>query len=304
MNRAVNQEPDGLNAPVLLAVDFGGTTAGVGIAASDGQFLAKDSVSVADAGEAHRVVESVLSLARALLGDREPLAIGVSSMGITDETGVRLAPNVPGWVHLALPGELRNAFPGVPHRIANDVKAALTAEMRWGALQGEDPVAYVNWGTGIGMAFGQRGLVWPGVHGAAGEIAYLSPLGSPRVREGGSPLEERVGGAALDRTARDRFGLAGGFPEACRLADERPEVARWVREVVRETGWMLAQALLVLDVAQVALGGGVGSQWRRFAPAIRATWRDAMPYPPRLVKARFGQDAALVGALALALDLL
>ena len=57
-------------------------------------------------------------------------------------------------------------------RVATDVKAAATAEARWGALAGYDPAIYLNLGTGLGAAIVVDGRVVKGAHGASGEIGY------------------------------------------------------------------------------------------------------------------------------------
>src|SRR6516165_6115082 len=78
-------------------------------------------------------------------------AVGISTIGIPLEDGVELAPAIPGWEKIALARSAEAAF-GVPARAMTDVKAAATAETRWGALAGYDPAIYLNLGTGLGAA--------------------------------------------------------------------------------------------------------------------------------------------------------
>jgi glucokinase len=64
------------------------------------------------------------------------LGIGIATMGITLEDQVLMAPNVAGWKWQAQPALMRQAFSLDAIRIENDVKAAASAELRWGALKG------------------------------------------------------------------------------------------------------------------------------------------------------------------------
>ncbi|MCP6769562.1 ROK family protein, partial [Klebsiella pneumoniae] len=78
--------------------------------------------------------------------------VGACTFGIPREDGVALAPTVPGWDALPFGSALREAFDGVPVRLANDVKAAAAAALAWGALRGCDPGIYLNLGTGLATA--------------------------------------------------------------------------------------------------------------------------------------------------------
>jgi glucokinase len=291
-------------ASLIVAIDFGGTKVAVAAGTPDGRVVAEARMAVSQAPDAKSVVSGALCLAQELAQGQAVRAVGVSSMGITEEHGVRLAPNVPGWEALQLPRLVRDAFPGVPYAVVNDVKAALLGEMRWGALAGGGVVAYLNLGTGIALAFGQDGLPWTGAHQAAGEIAYLWHRGEAGFRDGHAPFEERWGGGAMDREAERRFGLAGGLPAAFRAAADRPDVAAWLLEAFDEMAWAVGQALLVLDVGRVAVGGGLVAEFDRLAAVFEAAWTAHLPFPPELVPARFRDNAGVMGALAVGAQLL
>ncbi len=88
---------------------------------------------------------------------------------------------------------------GVPVRVANDVKAAATAEARWGALAGSGPAIYLNLGTGLAAAIVVGGQC-PGRsprHG--GEIGYnLVDPGHVGLKPSTRPmLEDTVSGIGL-----------------------------------------------------------------------------------------------------------
>src|SRR5581483_10089550 len=163
-------------SPVVLGLDFGGTKIAVSVADRAGRRLGTTVVLTAPERGARRNLERGVDAARALLRDAAPDAalagVGASTFGIPGPDGIRLAPAIPGWEELALEHELRRAL-ACPHvRVANDVKAAATAELRLGALRGCGHGIYVNLGTGLAAALVAGGEVVLGANGAAGEIGY------------------------------------------------------------------------------------------------------------------------------------
>ena len=133
---------------------------------------------------------------------------------------MELAPAIDGWESLALGRELRAAFEGAEVRMATDAKAAATAEVRWGALNGCDPGVYLNLGTGLAAAIVIGGQVVSGGNGAAGEIGYnlraVSDVGRSLGRR--MPLEDVVSGQGLARQA-SRRGAGRPGPAAPAPAD-------------------------------------------------------------------------------------
>ncbi|QSO51153.1 ROK family protein [Alicyclobacillus curvatus] len=288
----------------VLGIDIGGTKALIGIGTMTGKVLCEKRLDVRQHGDAQSVIDAVVELARPIVDTYHPKAVGISTMGITLEDRVLLAPNVTGWEELILPSYFADAFPNRRISIANDVKAALLAEMRWGSLNTGRPVAYLNLGTGISLVFGNEGVVWDGAHKASGEIAYSWQQGERGYATGHAPLEESVGGGALDREAERLFGLSGGLQEVFNIWDSRPEVKRWMAAVLERIARVVGNVLLVLDVDRVAIGGGQVAQFEKIVRVFGSVWNEYLPFPPDIVPARFRHAAGLMGAIALGVDAL
>ena len=147
---------------VVLGMDFGGTKIALAICGLDGRCLAQQVLVTNPDTGGDAVLERGISASRALLalsGDHHDLvSVGVSTIGIPREDRVELAPAIPGWEHVGLARTVTTAF-GVPVRVVTDVKAAATAEARWGSLSGSDPAIYLNLGTGLAAAI-LVGIVW------------------------------------------------------------------------------------------------------------------------------------------------
>jgi glucokinase len=286
-------------APVVLGIDFGGTKIAAAVCDLSGAKLAAAVVtSLAEQG-AQASFDHGVQTARDLLANEAagaPIAaVGVATFGVPSDDGVALAPAIDGWESLPIGRALRAAFPGVPVRLANDVKAAATAEVRWGALASADPALYLNLGTGLAAAVVSGGQVLAGYHGAAGEIGYnvraRADLPAPRTR-----LEDVVSGRALRqralRTAAEVFAAA----------DTDHDLDALITDFVNELAFHVVNLAILIDPQRIVVGGGLTRSWHRIGPGLGAALRAAVPYPPSLVLGRYPHDAPLLGAVALAVD--
>jgi glucokinase len=292
----------------VLALDFGGTKVAVATAGLDGEIAESTRLDTDAPRGARQVVERALAAAReliartrALRGGR-PLAVGAVSPGIVLEDRVLLAPNVPGWEELSLPALLRDGLALGQIRFMTDAKAAALAEARWGSLRDADPGVLVSLGTGLAAGVVIDGQVLNGSSGAAGEIGYLlrgtgNDAGAAR---GHAPLEEAVAGRAIGERGSRLLGQSLTAEQV--FSSDDPRARALVSEALGELAVHVANLSILIDPARVAVGGGVMGSGRRVLAALGARLRDAVPFPPELVPARFGPDGALRGAVALALD--
>ena len=292
-----------MNPHHVLGIDFGGTKIALGtLATGSATNRPQQTVrleTLADAG-ADQVVERTLAAARALT-DR-PAAVGVSTFGVVSGGRIRLAPNVPGWDGLELPRLLRQEFGDTPVVIQNDVNAAATAEIRWGALRGVDVGLYLNLGTGLAAAVIVDGRVLRGAHGAAGEIGYLLDPDAVRCfADGHAPLEEATSGGALTNRSAALLGRPVTASELFVL-DGHPDVARLLARAIDTLAVAVANLCITIDPQKVVVGGGMMSAARHILPRLTAMAERAVPFPPEITAARYIHDAPLLGALALALE--
>ena len=293
---------------LVLGFDLGGTNLRAAVADTSGRLLVQRVVPTEAQHGAENAICRVLELGQELLrkSSGELRSVGVATMGITLDDRVEMAPNVPGWEELKLPALVGGYFPGSRVGIDNDVKAAGLAELYWGALKGVANGIYLNLGTGLAAALVVDGKMVHGAHGAAGEIG--SNLRTPDevrgARAGAAPLEEFVGGRAIDEAAAERFGQGATARDAfARAADGDAEASRFVDERLRELAFHLCNLSIALDPARVAVGGGMMAAGSVVLPFLQS-WLDRfVPYPPELVPAAL-PDPGLKGAIALALTAL
>jgi glucokinase len=210
---------------------------------------------------------------------------------------------VPGWQRLRLRAAIAAEFE-VPIAVGTDAKAAGLAEHRWGALAGADPAVFLCVGTGIAAAIIVGGRVLAGANGAAGEIGYnlRDTLPGKGFAFGATPLEEAVGGRGLGERASALLGEPTSAAELFRLARTDPAARELVDTALDELAVHVANLAIAINPARIAVGGGLVGSADLLLPALRHRLLDAVPFPPELVTARFAQDAALRGAIALALE--
>ncbi|WP_033294056.1 ROK family protein [Amycolatopsis jejuensis] len=288
---------------LILGIDFGGTKVALGLADRTGTLRATRRLDTDAQAGAEQVVTRALTAAAELAADVRVGAVGVVSPGIVLPDRILLAPNVPGWEELHLAELVSASFPEVPVTVGTDAKAAALAEWTWGTLTGADPAVFLSLGTGIAAAVLVGGRLLTGANGAAGEIGYnlRFPQDTDGFAGGAAPLEEAVGGRGLGDRATALLGHPVTAGELFALAREDAEAKELVTAALDELSMHVANLAIAFDPSRIAVGGGLVRSADILLPALRERLAAAVPFPPDLVPARFDQDAALLGAVALAL---
>ena len=128
--------------------------------------------------------------------------------------------------------------------------------------------------------------------------------------DGIGPFEAWFGGAGAARRLADR-GLPASVADTLALAAKGTEADPEIQEKAREfidglwTGIavMIVNMCTVLNPRVVSLGGGYVRGDSGVLERIQELTERAAPIPPRIIRARFGADASLRGAVALALGI-
>jgi len=313
---------------LVLALDFGGTkhTAAV-LAPGERQWQASGRALSPPGADARYDIETMTVLARELLGETRPSAIGVSFGGPVDAAKgmVRLSHHVPGWENTPLREILETDF-GAPVSIDNDANVAALGEHRFGAGQGYDSLLYVTVSTGVGGGWILTGQIWHGAEGMAGEIGHtvVDPEGPDCTCGKRGCLERMASGLYIAQRAREWLEtqphrgqflrtLAENNAEAvtARLVSQaaaQGDALAW--EALEVSAWALGvgigNAANLINPQRFILGGGVTKAGERFWEVIRRVAHEtAMPEVHfEIVPAALGDDAPLWGAVVLAEDCL
>ncbi len=281
-------------------MSFGGVEAGgakfvcaVGTCPQD---LARAAIPTTSPSE---TLAQVIDFFRGALKNGPLAAIGVGSFGPVD-----LDPDSPtfghitstpkaGWAGVDICGAIGRAL-NLPVAFDTDVNAAALAEYRWGAAQGLDNFLYVTVGTGIGGGALVRGIALRGrSHPEMGHMRIPHDRAADPF-PGTCPFH----GDCLE-------GLASGF------AMERRWGVKAESLPADHPGWRLEAQYLTLGLVNLAavlsperivIGGGVMHHPELLAQIRENLHRHLNGYihTPEVVPPLLGDDAGVVGAIALA----
>ncbi|HSR84573.1 MAG TPA: ROK family protein [Streptosporangiaceae bacterium] len=294
-------------AGYVLGLDIGREYLRGAVADLTGDVIARSALRTRAASVSGRVTE-LIRLADELCSEAGITRSAVTqtvigSPGVYDprHNSIALAGELAGWGKPAVLDELRSAF-GQQLLVENDVDAATLAEREHGHGRQARTFTFVWIGTGIGMGLVIEGNLHRGVHGVAGEIAYM-PISAgqgsdPEDARRRGTLEAAGSAAAIVRAAR-RSGIRGAVTarrvfEAAATGDERAIA------VVADEAGLVARAVCaivtVVDPELVVLGGGIG-QAPGFADAVAAELRKLAPVMPDVRVSALGTDAVVDGCL-------
>ncbi len=231
----------------------------------------------------------------------------VGSPGVFEPTRrkMTLAESLPGWGREGVVEALQRSL-GTNVTIENDVNVATVGEQLHGLGKGVPNFVFLHIGTGVGMGLVLNGELYRGAGGAAGEVGYLPFGGSAeappsRVRRGS--LDASVGALGVVAEAR-RLGMQGPVTAkrvftAARRGD--PVARRVVAGEARRIAFTIAAVVPVVDPELVVLGGGIGRNGDLLLEPVEDELRKRSRFRPRIEVSALGEEAAVLGAVAMAL---
>ena len=217
-------------------------------------------------------------LERNKLNISDCVGLGIAFAGFvrSAEGVVVAAPNLEGWNDTPL-GDMLAKKLGIPVTIDNDANVGAMGEFRYGGLTEGRDFLYVTLSTGIGAGIIINGKPYEGANHVAGEIGHTTVVADgPKCNCGKSGCLETVSsGLAVERIANDR--LAGEETSLRNRAREREgrvdarivfEEARKgdmlsmeiVDNACRYLGMALSNAVMLLSVSSVIIGGGMANE--------------------------------------------
>lgn len=246
-------------------------------------------------------------------------AIGMGVPGFADITRgyVHELTNVDGWqrVHVA---KALTAGTGLPAFVENDANAMCYAEFLHGAGRGAQNMIAVTLGTGVGGGLVLDGQLYRGSTYGAGEIGQMGIDYAGRMGEHGNvgALEKYVGNREVTARARELYAKArcrvaaeDCEPRALSAAARRgdPVALKVWDEFTTHLAAGLSAAVWLLNPDRIVIGGGVARAGKvLFDPLqakLRAQLAESFRKGLKVVPAKFGNDAGMIGSAAVALEL-
>jgi glucokinase len=311
---------------LVVGVDIGGTKLAGGVVDDRLQvhqrvqrsMLGKDTPALLDT-----IAEAVQELVNTAPGEVDAVGFGIPSL-IDQRTGTAVvAVNLP--LRDLRFGALMEERLALPVFVDNDGNVAALAEHRAGSGIGSSEMLLIGLGTGIAGGIVLGGELYRGAIGSGAELGHMViDMNGPRC-QGNCPnhgcFEAMASGTALKREARriaaerpdSRLGqalTAGREIDGAlvtELAHDGDQAAMDVLSLIGvRLGVALASFVNIFNPEVIVVGGGVMAAGEMLLEPARAEMlRRALPPSRdtvRVLAARFGAEAGMVGAAALALD--
>ncbi len=311
MNTVIN------GSDLTIGIDIGGTKISAGVVDSSGNLIDSSKCSTpAEGGK--ELISSVVNLVKELNKKHEIRGIGISIAALisSDYGTIVGAPNIANLSKLNFVNEIKEEFK-LPIIVENDANAAIWAEFKFGNAKGLNPVMFFIIGTGVGGGLVIDGKLFKGANGIGAEFGHMCVVPNGLLCGCGAKgcIEQYASGGALIRYANEAL-LANpdkskellGFGEGKLSGTALTKAAKAGNELAlsafnKQADWLglaCASYSLILDPQAIIIGGGVVDAGELFLAPVREAVRKYMPFaeshvPPKIIAAKFGNDAGLVG---------
>lgn len=306
------------SAPVI-GVDFGGTS--VKLAAVAGGTLLTEILRIPtqDFDHPDRLIDHIVETVAEVRNSHPDIAaIGIGVPGAVNfATGMTYnLTNVKGWTAIPL-RDIMAEKTGLPTVLENDANCMAYAEWKYGAAKGCRHAVCVTLGTGVGGGLILNGELYRGAACAAGEIGQMSidqhgvagPYGNTGALEryiGNRQIVEMAEALYAERKAVAPSPLTPETLATAAQVDDPVALEVWDR-VARHLGFCLMSVVYLLNPETIVVGGGVSEAGDLLFAPLRETLRNSLTDECfshlRLVPARFGNTAGILGSSAMAAEL-
>lgn len=287
-----------------IGIDIGGTQLRVAIFDEEGKMIESFKTDNDRSLTASQNMDKLLNfvMEKAEREEYKYRGIGIGCPGPLDtQLGTILnPPNLVGWDGFGIVSYVKGRT-GLKTVLNNDANVAGLSEALLGAGSGYESVVYLGLSTGIGGAYVYRGELVNGANSNAAEFWNMMVNDDPyhhKSANAGS-LNEQASGSALERLASAAYGAEVSPKELfarCRKGDE----VAW--DIVERAADVMARGLAnitcTIDPDLFIIGGSVAIFNPDFVELIEEKAREYVLVPNALhiEKAKFGDDAGLIGA--------
>lgn len=292
----------------ILALDIGGTAIKIGVINEKGEILeSRETPTLAQEGG-----EALMNRVLTIIGEYKAIdRIGISTAGQVDHVEGKIifaSDNIPGWTGMEIKRRIQDMYK-IPTVVENDVNAAALGEAYYGAAADTESFLCLAYGTGIGGAIVEKGQIYRGVSGSAGEFGHIiTHVGGKACTCGGKGCYEAYASTtALVNLVKKELNMekVDGRIIFKLLEQGNEDIKRilngWLFEILAG----LVNFVHIFNPSLIVLGGGVMAQ-----PYIINYLRENLPKyimpnyeKVRLKEAKLGNNAGILGAAYLAINM-
>jgi glucokinase len=305
---------------LIFAADLGGTHLRAATVDRCGHIHSRFKQNTPQVADANAIVDAIVKAVHEFQKDEEITAVSLVVPGTVkvEEGAVVKAPNLPCLDGFRL-GDALTSRLDLPAVLENDANAAAVGEMWQCAAVGCKSIICLTLGTGVGGGIILDGNLWRGVDGAAAEIGHMcvDPFGGVACTCGSRGcLEVFASATAIVRMTRE---ASPRYPDSI-LQGTEDRTAEMIfdagkagdelaLEIFRRMGVYLgiglANLINILNPEMIVIGGGVVNGWDLFEKEMHQQVEErafpSLAARVKIVRAKCGDDAGLLGAARLAL---
>jgi glucokinase len=313
-----------------LGIDLGGTNTKAGIVDDQGKIYCKDSIKTFADRDQYEIVHDMGTLAKRVIDAcgipfNEITAIGVGAPGTSDNvTGELIFTGNLSFRHMPIRDEFHKMI-DLPFYIGNDANVAALAESKAGAAQGSQSSVTITLGTGVGGGFVINNRIYSGFNQAGCEIGHTVVVagGEPctcgrrgcfEVYSSATALVRDTTRAAkahpesiLNQLILDNLGHVDGRTAFIAMRAGDPTASAVIEHYIEMLAESLANVINSCMPEVIAIGGGISHEGDALLLPVRdrALARAFLAEniaKPRIVLAKMGNDAGIVGAAMMAMN--
>lgn len=308
-----------MSAPqYAVGLDLGGTAIKYGICSAKGEILHESQCPTQADQPAEVILNDLLTAAREAIDIAQKNGTPISAIGmgtpgsVNVESGTLMGntPNFKLWKNVKIKPWLESRL-NLPVWIDNDANMMAFGEARYGAGDGASNVACITLGTGIGGGIVIDNKLFRGSNYAGSELGHMSiRYDGVRCRCGGIGCWEMYASATAMIENYNRLKPNEEIESTITIFQRynagEPEATRVIDEEIQIVSIGVANMLNIFNPQVIIIGGGVSEAGDWFVEAIA---EKALPLAMasatanvRIVRARLGNKAGLLGAAAFALS--
>lgn len=299
------------SARVVLGVDLGATHARLALTDLASTVLAQRDLPLVITDGPDLVLDRVAETGAELLREAGRPATDLAGVGVGLPGPVEHAtgkpnnpPIMPGWDDADVPAILGARF-HAPVLVDNDVNIMALGEHR-AAWPDVADLLFVKVATGIGAGIIADGALRRGAQGSAGDIGHVAVPGVTDVvcRCGNVGCLEAIASGQAVASRLEGATTPADVVALVRAGDVTASQA--VRQAGRDIGAVLATSVSLLNPSMIVIGGILADAGEHIVAGIReVVYQRSLPLATqhlRIVTARTGTQAGVLGASAMAVD--
>lgn len=265
------------------------------------------------------IVYEILREAKLSLNKIAGIGIGAPGAIDSDKGIVHYFVNIRKWKEVPLK-RMMEAKVKIPTYVDNDVNVMTLGEFYYGSGKGTKNMIGVTLGSGVGGGLILEGKIYRGTDLAAAEIGHMpiNVIGPKCLCGGWGCIEDYVGNKYIKKRAlKEIRGKKSAIKKLVKgkinnitpkiIHDAARRKDKIAIKILNDTGMYLGVGLSgvinLLNPEIIVIGGGVANAGRFIFDAVKNTInKRAMPLPAKtvkIVKAKLGEDAGVIGAVAL-----